>query len=120
MSGQAIGVWKSEYDEMGNRTLLQDATPGGPALRSEYTYDARHRLVETQRFNAAGALVTESGYELDGCGQPHARHRQHRSREVHAGRRRPRIEPVHQDAVRCEIVRRERQSHRVGHQDRGL
>jgi len=64
VDGEMPTITGYEYDQDGNRTAMR----GGDGLRTEYTYDRRHRLTNLVKRTAAGALLLAMQYTVDGSG----------------------------------------------------
>ena len=64
VDGEAPTVTRYEYDQDGNRRAMI----GGDGLRTEYTYDRRHRLTDLVKKTAAGAMLLAMQYTVDANG----------------------------------------------------
>ncbi len=64
VDGEAPMVTRYEYDDAGNRSVML----GGDGTRTEYGYDARHRLKNLVKTTALGALLVGMNYSVDASG----------------------------------------------------
>jgi len=64
VDGEMPTVTRYEYDQDGNRTAML----GGDGLRTEYSYDRRHRLTNLVKKTAVGAVLLAMQYTVDASG----------------------------------------------------
>ncbi|MCB1555584.1 MAG: tandem-95 repeat protein [Xanthomonadales bacterium] len=64
VDGEAPMVTRYEYDAAGNRKAML----GGDGTRTDYGYDARHRLRNLVKTTALGALLVGMSYDVDASG----------------------------------------------------
>jgi uncharacterized protein RhaS with RHS repeats len=64
VDGEAPTTTRYEYDAAGRRRAML----GGDGLRTEYTYDRRHRLKDLVKKTAAGAVLLSMAYTVDASG----------------------------------------------------
>lgn len=64
LDGEMPTVTRYEYDADGNRTAML----GGDGIRTEYTYDRRHRLTQLVKKSAASAILLAMQYSVDASG----------------------------------------------------
>jgi len=64
VDGEMPTVTQYEYDQDGKRTAML----GGDGLRTEYSYDRRHRLTNLVKKTAVGALLLAMQYTVDASG----------------------------------------------------
>ena len=64
IDGALAQVTRYAYDAAGNRREMQ----GADGTRTEYAYDARHRLASLVKRTAAGALLVGMSYTVDASG----------------------------------------------------
>jgi RHS repeat-associated protein len=64
VDGEAPMTTRYEYDANGNRSAML----GGDGIRTEYSYDRRHRLRQLVKKAAAGAVILAMNYTVDASG----------------------------------------------------
>ncbi len=64
VQGEAPTITRYEYDAAGRRSAMI----GGDGTRTEYSYDARHRLRGLIKRSALGALLLSMNYQVDASG----------------------------------------------------
>lgn len=64
VDGEMPTITRYEYDQDGNRTAMR----GGDGIRTEYSYDRRHRLTNLVKRTAAGTLLLAMQYTVDASG----------------------------------------------------